>query len=307
MSATITAAGAVRPRRPRRRTLGAGVLGWAFTAPYVLFLAAIFAYPVGFSVYMSLHDYFFTAPGAIVDRPFVGFDNFSAVLSDGAVRQAFGNVAIFLAINVPLTVALALGLATALNAALPIRTFLRAAYYVPYVTASVALVGVWLFLFKADGLVNSILGPLAPDPSWLVNESLAMPVIAVFVAWKQLGFFVLLYLAALQNVPRELYDAAAVDGATRWRSFLAVTVPGVRQATTLVAILAIITGANLFTEPYLLTGGGGPNGASTTPVLLMYKRGIEQGEPDVAAAIGVILVALVLLLAWASKRLLERD
>ena len=308
MSATTTSAGAVRPRRrARRRTLGTGVLGWAFTAPYLIFLGAIFAYPVGYALYMSVHDYFFTAPGAIVARPFVGLDNFSTVLGDPAVRQAFGNIAIFLVINVPLTVVLALGLATGLNAVLPWRAFLRGAYYVPYVTASVALVSVWLFLFKSDGLVNTLLGPLAPDPSWLVNEALAMPVIAVFVAWKQLGFFILLYLAALQNVPRELYDAAAMDGASRWRSFLAVTVPGVRQATTLVVILAVITGANLFTEPYLLTGGGGPNGASMTPVLLMYKRGIEQGEPDVAAAIGVILVALVLLLAWVSRRLLERD
>jgi multiple sugar transport system permease protein len=307
VSAT-TAAGAVRPRRTaRRRTLGTGVLGWAFSAPYLIFLGAIFAYPVGYALYMSVHDFFFTAPGAIVERPFVGLDNFSTVLGDSAVRQAFGNIAIFLVINVPLTVVLALGLATGLNAALPWRAFLRGAYYVPYVTASVALVSVWLFLFKSDGLINTLLGPLAPDPSWLVSETLAMPVIAVFVAWKQLGFFILLYLAALQNVPRELYDAAAVDGASRWRSFLAVTVPGVRQATTLVVILAVITGANLFTEPYLLTGGGGPNGASTTPVLLMYQRGIEQGEPDVAAAIGVILVALVLLLAWVSRRLLERD
>jgi multiple sugar transport system permease protein len=287
--------------------LGTGVLGWAFSAPYLIFLGAIFAYPVGYALYMSVHDYFFAAPGAIVERPFVGFDNYSAVLGDSAVRQAFANIAIFLVINVPLTVVLALGLAPALNAALPWRAFLRGAYYVPYVTASVALVSVWLFLFKSDGLVNTLLGPLAPDPSWLVNETLAMPVIAVFVAWKQLGFFILLYLAALQNVPRELYDAAAVDGASRWRSFRAVTVPGVRQATTLVLILATITGANLFTEPYLLTGGGGPNGASTTPVLLMYRLGIEQGEPDVAAAIGVILVALVLLLAWVSRKLLERD
>jgi len=178
---------------------------------------------------------------------------------------------------------------------------------VPYVSASVALVTVWLFLFNSNGLVNTMLGPLAPDPSWLINSKLAMPLIAVFVAWKQLGFFILLYLAALQNVPRELYDAAAVDGASRWRSFLAVTVPGVKQASTLVVILATITGANLFTEPYLLTGGGGPDGASATPVLLMYQKGIEQGEPDVAAAIGVILVTLVLLLAWVSRRLLERD
>jgi multiple sugar transport system permease protein len=308
MGATTTAAGAIRSRRPhRRRTLGSGVLGWLFTAPYLLFVLAIFAYPAGLSIYMSVHDYFFAAPGAVVDRPFVGLDNFSAVLSDSAVRRSFLNIGIFLVVNVPLTVALALGLAIALNAALPWRAFFRGAFYVPYVTASVALVSVWLFLFSSDGLVNSILGPLAPDPSWLVNGTLAMPLIAVFVAWKQLGFFILLYLAALQNVPRELYDAAAVDGATRWRAFLAVTVPGVRPATTLVVILATITGANLFTEPYLLTGGGGPDGASATPVLLMFQKGIEQGAPDIAAAIGVILVVLVLLLAWVTRRLLERD
>jgi multiple sugar transport system permease protein len=299
-----TAAGAGRPR-PRRRPLGRHPLGLAFVTPYVVFLAAIFAYPIGFSVYMSLHDYFFAAPGAIVDRPWVGLENFSSALSDPDVRAAFLHVGIFIVINVPLTVAIALGLAVALNAAIPFRGFLRAAYYIPYVTASVAVVAVWLWLFSRTGLVNTLLGPLAPDPSWLVNSIVAMPMIAVFVAWKQAGFFILLYLAALQNVPRELYDAAAVDGAGRWRSFLNVTVPGVRPATVLVVVLATITGANLFTEPYLLTGGGGPNGASTTPVLLMYQRGIEQGQPDIAAAIGIILVAAVLLLSFLSRRFLE--
>jgi multiple sugar transport system permease protein len=132
-------------------------------------------------------------------------------------------------VNVPLTVALALLLATALNAAIPFRTFFRISYYVPYVTASVAVVGVWLFLFSSDGLVNHALGGLAPSPSWLINEHWAMPSIAIYVTWKQLGFFILLYLAALQNVPKELYEAAAVDGASKWRSFLSVTVPGVRR------------------------------------------------------------------------------
>jgi multiple sugar transport system permease protein len=277
----------------------------AFVTPYVVFLAAIFAYPLGFSVYMALHDYFFAAPGAVVERPWVGLDNFSTALSDPDVRAAFLHVGVFIVINVPLTVAIALGLAVALNAALPFRGFLRAAYYIPYVTASVAVVAVWLWLFSRNGLVNTVLGPLAPDPSWLVNELLAMPMIAVFVAWKQAGFFILLYLAALQNVPRELYDAAAVDGASRWRSFWNVTWPGVRPATVLVVVLATITGANLFTEPYLLTGGGGPDGASTTPVLLMYQRGIEQGQPDIAAAIGIMLVAIVLVLSLLSRRLLE--
>jgi multiple sugar transport system permease protein len=204
-------------------------------------------------------------------------------------------------------VALALLLATALNGAIRGRTFLRVSYYVPYVTASVAVVAVWLFLFSNNGLVNQVLGPLAPQPSWLVNSTLAMPLIAVFVTWKQLGFYILLYLAALQNIPRELYESAQVDGASRWQQLRNVTVPGVRPATTLVVILATITGANLFTEPYLLTNGGGPDGASASPVLVMYQKGIEQGNPDVAAAIGVLLVAAVLVISLVNRRLLERD
>ncbi|WP_433686363.1 carbohydrate ABC transporter permease [Micromonospora carbonacea] len=287
--------------------LGRHPVGLLLAAPYAVFVAAVFAYPLGFAVWMSFHDYFFAAPGAVVDRPFVGLDNYRAVLTDPQVRQAFGNIGVFLVINVPLTAGLALLLAVALNRVVRARTFLRVAFYVPYVTASVAVVGVWLFLFNSDGLVNRVLGPLAPDPSWLVNEGLAMPVIAVFVAWKQLGFFILLYLAALQNVPKELYESAAVDGASTWARFRSVTVPAVRPATALVVILATITGANLFTEPYLLTGGGGPNGSSASPVLVMYQRGIQQGQPDVAAAIGVLLVIGVLVVSAINRRLLERD
>jgi multiple sugar transport system permease protein len=282
-------------------------VGILFAAPYAVFLAAIFAYPLVLAVWISFHDYFFAAPGAQVERPFVGFENYSAVLSDPQVRRSFLNVGEFLIINVPLTVLLSLVLATALNGAIRGRAFLRVAYYVPYVTASVALVAVWLFLFSQNGMVNQVLGPLAPDPSWLVNSTLAMPVIAIFVTWKQLGFFILLYLAALQNVPKELYESAQVDGAGRLAAFRHVTVPGVRPATTLVVILATITGANLFTEPYLLTSGGGPNGASASPVLVMYQRGIEQGNPDVASAIGVLLVIGVLLISLVSRRVLERD
>ncbi len=140
-----------------------------------------------------------------------------------------------------------------------------------------------------------------------MNSGLAMPVIALFVTWKQLGFFILLYLAALQNVSKDLYEAASVDGAGRVKSFLNVTVPGVRSATTLVVILATITGANLFTEPYLLTNGGGPDGASASPVFVMYQKGIEQGNPDTASAIGVILVICVLLISLVNRTVLERD
>jgi multiple sugar transport system permease protein len=134
-----------------------------------------------------------------------------------------------------------------------------------------------------------------------------MPIIALVVTWKQLGFYVLLYLAALQNIPRELYEAAEVDGAGIVRRFLAITVAEVRPATTLVVILATIVGANLFTEPYLLTGGGGPNGASMSPVLLMYREGIEQGHAGYAAAIGAVLAIGVMAISAVNRFVLERE
>jgi multiple sugar transport system permease protein len=295
------------PRRLLTRIAGRHPVGVAFVTPYVVFLGAIYAYPILLAIYMSFHDYFFAAPGAVVDRPFVGLDNYTAALEDPAFRRALVNVVIFLLINVPITVVLALVLATALNVALPLRTFFRASYYLPYVTASVALIGVWLWLFNSNGLINAIIGDLAPEPTWLVNRFWAMPIIALFATWKHLGFYVLVYLAALQNVPKHLYEAAAVDGAGPLRSFWHVTVPGVRPATMLVVILATIVGANFFTEPYLLTGGGGPNGASISPVLLMYQEGIEQNKPGYAAAIGVILAVGVMIVSALYRFVLERD
>jgi multiple sugar transport system permease protein len=290
------------PRRRKRRPFGRNPLGLLFSAPYLVFVIAVFAYPLGYSIWISFHDFFFAAPGAKVDRPFVGFENYLTVLNDPAVIRSFGNVGVFLLINVPLTVVLSMLLASALNKVVHARTFFRVSYYIPYVTASVAVVAVWSFLFNNEGLINHLLGPLAPSPSWLINDHWAMPIIALFVTWKQLGFYILLYLAALQGVPKELYESASTDGAGAIRRFFSVTVPGVRPATVLVLLVSTVTGANLFTEPYLLTNGGGPDGASTSPVLIMYQRGIEQGQPDVAAAIGVILVILVLIIAWLQNR-----
>ena len=298
---------APRSNLPLGGKLGAQPLGLLLAAPYVVFLAAVMAWPLIQAVWISFHDYFFTAPTAVVEHPFVGLQNYVSAITDSQVQQSFGNIAVFLVINVPLTVLLSLVLASALNRVIRFASVFRVAFYIPYVTASVSLIGVWMLLFSSDGLVNTILGPLAPDPSWLVNSSLAMPSIALYVTWKQLGFYILLYLAALQNIPKELYESAAMDGAGVVGRFRNVTVPGVKSVTALVLILAIITGANLFTEPYLLTAGGGPDGASTTPVLLIYQKGIQQTNPDVASAIGVMLVILIGLLSMLASRAGKED
>jgi len=290
-----------------RRFLGRQPIGLVLIAPYLIFLLAIYVIPLIFQVFISFKNYFFTAPGVAVERQWLGLDNYTRALTDPTFLASLWHSAIFLVINVPITVIGALVLAWALNSKIRGLTFFRTSYYVPYVTSSVAVIAVWLFMFGSDGIVNTILGPLAPVPSWLINSTWAMPMIAIFVAWKQMGYFILLYLAALQNVPSSLYEAAEVDGAGKWQQFRYVTVPGVRPATTLVVILATITGMNLYTEPYLLTNGGGPNGASITPVFYIYQKGVEQGEAGYAAAMGVILMLITLLISFIQRRYLEKD
>lgn len=295
----------VGTRRPgRKRWLGESPLGLLLSSPYVAFVLVIFIIPFAYGVWMSFHDFYFTAPGVEVPHPFVGFENYVHVFEDPAVQQAFLNLGIFLIINVPLTIVFGLLLASGLDAVVHWKGLFRVAYYIPYVTASVATIAVWIFLFSGNGVVNTLLGSLAPAPSWLANPVLIMPLIAVYVTWKNLGFYILLYLAALQNVPKELHEAAQLDGAGRWDRFRSVTLPAVRPVTSLVILLSIITTGQIFTEPYLLTGGG-PNGASMTPALLMYQKGIQQGQPDFAAAIGMVLVLAVMTLSLVARRLTE--
>jgi multiple sugar transport system permease protein len=282
-----------RAQGPRSKAL----IGLWLAAPYAAYLVIVYAVPIVQGVRISVLDYVYAAPGASVPQPFVGLENYRKALSDPQLRRSFLNILEFLAINVPLTVGLGLTLAAVLAKLTRMKTFFRSSFFVPYVTASIAVIGVWYFLFSSSGLINRALGGLAPDPSWLVNSKLAMLVIALEVTWKQLGFYVLLYLAGVLLIPDSLYEAASIDGAGVVRKFWSITVPAVRNVTILVTTLALIVGANLFTEPYLLTGGGGPNGASMTPALLIYQNGVEQGKPGVGAAMGILLTLFVLLVA----------
>ena len=283
-----------RPRRVKTAAVAAILL-----SPYLVFLAVVYVYPLISSVNISFRDYTFSAPSVSLPQPFVGLKNYRDVLGDPVFRRSLLNIAELLIINVPLTVGFGLLLACGLNLGLRGQRFLRIAYYLPYVTASVAVIGVWYWLFAQNGLINSVLGSAAPQPSWLINGAWAMPIIALEITWKQLGFYVILYLAQIRSIPKNLYEAATVDGAGPVRSFFAVTVPGTRSATALVVILSLVAGINVFTEPYLLTNGGGPDNATMTPVLRMYQRGIEQGSPGYAAAVGTLLAAVVFLLAAA--------
>ena len=212
--AETVAGGTVHARRSRAAAFSAATR-WACSSPRRTPSSSpsIFAYPLGFAVWMSFHDYFFAAPGAIVDRPFVGLDNYRAVLTDPAVRRAFRNIVIFLVINVPLTVVLSLVLAIALNRGDPRADVLPGRVLRPVRDGERRggrRVAVPVQLRRPGQLGPR---PAGAGPVVAGQRDLAMPIIAVFVTWKQLGFFILLYLAALQNVPKELYESASIDGA----------------------------------------------------------------------------------------------
>ncbi|GAA2050266.1 sugar ABC transporter permease [Catenulispora yoronensis] len=296
---------ATRPGRSPRTLIGL----W-LTAPYALYLIAVYGAPIVEGLRISFLNYVYAAPGASIPEPFVGLRNYRTALADPQLRQAFVNILEYLAVNVPLTVVLGLSLAAALARLTRKKTFLRptllhSVFFVPYITAGVAVIGVWYYLFSQGGLINRLLGTLAPDPSWLVNSKLAMIVIALEVTWKQLGFYILLYLAGILLIPRSLYEAATIDGAGTLRRFRSITVPGVRDITTLTITFSVIDGASLFTEPYLLTGGG-PYGTSVSPALLIYQKGVEQDDPALGAAIGMLLTVFVLVVAGISRRLQRR-
>ena len=304
---------AITSDRRRRRIrpaalLGRHPLGILFAGPYTLFIAAVFAYPLGLAVWMSFHRYIFTAPGVSVPRPFVGLDNYRTALSDPAVRQAFGNIVVFLVINVPLTVALSLGLATALNAAIPFRTFFRLSYYLPYVTASVAVVAVWLFLFNSDRNGQ-------PDPRFARAASVVAGRTRTWrcrrprstspgsssastscCTWRR-----------CRTCPRNCTRPRPMDGASAMACLQGGHRAGVRPATTLVLLLSTDHRARTSSPSRTCSPAvAGRAARPASPVLVMYQRGIEQGHPDVGAAIGVLLVIGVLIVGLVNHRLTER-
>lgn len=291
-----------RRRRFRPRFAAQQPIGYLFTLPYVIFFGAMIAYPLGYAVYLSFHTWSIVDP----EKPFVGLDNFDRLAHDRLFWQALRNTLKFLLVNVPVTVAVSLVLAVALNRGIRGRAFFRAAYFLPYVTAGVVIALIWKWMFSTDGgVVNNALDALGlRQIGWLTDPFWSMITIALMVAWKQMGFYVVLYLGGLQGIPQQLYEAAEVDGANALQRFWTITVPQLRPITLLVVLLSTIVGFQVFTEPYIMTGGG-PLNSSLSVVLYIYQKAFQSLEFGYAAAIGMVLAVLIMVTAFVQRRLLE--
>lgn len=278
------------------RAPGAGQAraAWLFLAPSLVALAIFVAYPMLRSLYLSFTDFnLLRAP------EWVGLENFERILTDGKAMNAVVNTLVYAAVTTVISVLLALVVAVVLNRPFLIRGFARTAVFLPFIVSLGVISIAWSFLLNPDiGLLaywSKGLG-ISAGQGWLRDPNLAMAAVILVGIWKNLGFYVVMYLAGLQSVPREIYEAANVDGAGPLRRFFSITWPLLANQTMLIAIIATINNVQVFDQIYVMTQGG-PYFKTETLVVLIYRTGFGQLDFGYASALSWVLLAILLVLS----------
>jgi multiple sugar transport system permease protein len=251
--------------------------------------------PVLAALAMSLTDFDIYALASLANLRFVGLGNYARLLETPLFWQAFGNTLYFVVVGVPLSIAASLGAALMLHSKLArFKGFFRTALFAPVVTTLVAVAVIWRYLFNTRyGMLNYALAQFGIDPiDWLGDPHWAMPAIIVFAVWKNFGYNMVILLAALQAIPRELYESARIDGAEPVQQFLHVTVPTLGPTLTLVSVLTMAGYFQLFAEPYVMTEGG-PLKSTLSVLYFMYEQGFKWWNLGVASAVAFLLFGLV--------------
>ncbi|MBO1330043.1 carbohydrate ABC transporter permease [Streptomyces sp. VRA16 Mangrove soil] len=277
---------------PARQPLRHRALTWLFLAPTVLGVVVFTVVPIVGSVILSFFHW------DVIDPPTsAGLSNYRELASDASVLTAFGNTLLFMVFAVTLQMAIALVLALALQGRMPrwIQQALRSAFFFPLVLSAASISVVMKYLFNQDfGVVNWVLGQFGVSPvPWLTSEGWAMVAVVLVYVWQQFGFSFLLFVGGLANIPRELHEAAAMDGATGLRKHLRITLPLLSPTLLVASVVGVINALQVFEQPYVLTDGG-PGDATRTAVMVLYQTAFEQLRFGEASAVGVVLFALIL-------------
>ena len=276
--------------------------GSLLTAPYAAFLLIFAVYPIAFALALVFMQW-----DLVTTPSFAGFDNVRLLANDGRFWRAVANTFVFLSIHVPLQIASALALALALNRRLVLRGFWRASFFLPVVISGALVAILWSHLYATDvGLINRLLARIGLNPvPWLTDPATAMPAIAVMVTWKNVGFYVIIYLAGLQYIPRSCQEAIEIEGASAWQRFRYLTLPSLLPQTLLVVTLSTINGFQLFIEPYVMTGGG-PLRRTYSVVLYLYTNAFAYQKMGYAATIGVALALIIGTVVLIQRRTIGR-
>ena len=234
-------------------------------------------------------------------------ENYIALLDDTVFWQALRNNAIYAAVTIPASIVLALLMALAVNGALPGRSFLRLAYFLPTMLPMIAVANIWMFFYTPDyGLFDRILGLFGGGRhNWLGDASTALPSMIAVAVWKEAGFFMIFYLAALQTMPPDLREAAALEGSSRWNYFRRVTIPLLMPTSLFVLVNAVINAFRVIDHIVVMTRGG-PDNATTLLLYYIYETGFRFWDTATAAALTIVLLAILALTAWLQFGVLGR-
>ncbi|HJR41623.1 MAG TPA: sugar ABC transporter permease [Gemmatimonadaceae bacterium] len=282
---------------------------WLFLAPALTLITVFFFLPVVASLLLSVTDFDLYAVADRSNARFVGFDNYARLMQTPLFWTALKNTLYFALVGGPLTVLVSLGAALLVNARLVrFQSFFRTIYFVPFVTTLVAVAIVWRYLYHPDyGLLNYALGVFGIDPiDWLGDPRWAMPAIILLTVWKNFGYNMLIFIAGLQSIPGELYEAANLDGAGGARRFWHITLPMLGPTLLFVGVVTMIGFFQLFAEPYVMTQGG-PLKSTTSLVLFMYEEGFRWWRMGFAASIAFVLFVIILTATLVQLRLQRRE
>ena len=297
-------------RRVRRALTSDHAVAWVFIAPSVLLVAVFGLYPILSGFWLSLQKASLLSPA----REFAGLENYRAILDDPRLKQAAINTVYYTLLFVPISIVGGLAIAIALNRRIRLGRFYRLAVFIPVVTSTIAtgIMFLWL-LDKNYGLANWTLGKIGLGPfGFFESPSQAMPSLVAMTVWGWLGFDTIIYLAALQGVPRELTEAAAIDGARRWGTFRHVTWPLLGPATLLLVVWSTLSAIQLFDEVFFVTKGG-PLGRTSVVVFYVYRLAFEQGlaiplagyAAAIAYVLFLVILALTLVQFWVGNRVVH--
>ncbi len=282
--------------------------GWWFVAPALLVISVFFFVPVAAGLAMSLTDFDIYALADLGNLRFVGLKNYLRLVETPLFWQALGNTFYFVAAGVPLSIAVSLGAALLLHSRLArFKAFYRTAFFAPVVTTLVAVAVIWRYIFHARyGLLNYALAAIGIDPiDWLGDPRWAMPSIIVFAVWKNFGYNMIIFLAGLQTIPEEVYEAARLDGASAWGELRWITLPMLAPTMLLVGIITMAGYFQLFAEPYVMTQGG-PVQSTVSVLYFMYEEGFKWWNLGSASAVAFVLFLIMFAVTALQLRVARR-
>lgn len=277
--------------------------GWLFILPPVLGFVLFTLFPLAYSVYGSFTDW-----DGLGQMDFIGLSNFKELLTDELFHKAAFNT-IFMMLGIPIGLLLALLVALGLNRGIPGTTTFRVIYYVPVISSLAAISIMWSWAFNGDyGLVNQFLEIFGiQGPNWLMNKHTVKPALIMMTVWKGLGYTMLLYLAALQSVPRSYYEAAELDGANGFKAFWHITWPMVKPVTFFIVVTNIIGGSQIFTEINIMTNTGGPEYSSASVVFYIWQKAFDNFQMGYASAMAVVLGIFIFIVTLIQFKMNEKS